>query len=189
MTTGSMWFDAPVVSALLLARDSIGTVTAFSSPLFLIARHSVITTPISTSCSPSSGFCTASLSLPPNWFPGSASISYGFSATSTTPLLTGSSALVLNANPTSTTVNNIVLALPQRNMRQGDSFTVSVQGNITNRISLFTLSFTVDVGLSITAINYVTNDWQAAVKRNSAQVCFQQLNSHVNCYSWDFFFD
>ena len=170
MTTGPLWIDAPTVSALLLVRDAVGTVSSFSSPVFLVATHSSLSPPSTASCLPSSGFCIASIALPPTWFPGNVTLSYGLTTTTTTPLLSGPSAVVLNPNASYSINNNVVIALPQRNLRAGDSFTVNVQANAANKVSLFTLSFTVDPGLSITSIGYVTSDWQAVVKKNSNTV-------------------
>jgi hypothetical protein len=173
MTTGPIWVDSNSVSAYFLVRDANGAVGSANSRVYMVVTHSNVSySSVSTSCVTSSGVCTASLTLSSSWFvqSGNVSVSYGFSTTSTKALLAGSSAIILGANPDYVINNNVVLVLPQRSLLPGTSFSVPVYGNTTNKIALFTLSFTVDTGVNILGISYSTTDWQAVVKKNSNQV-------------------
>ncbi len=174
MTTGQLWSDPGVsttISALILVRDPVGTVGP-SASVRLIVTHSNSSLGSSSAPCTASGFCTAVFTVPTNWFQANANVSLSYAVTGgvALPLLSGSNALVLNPPPTYTVTNNVVLVIPNRNLLPGTAFSIPVYGNATRKISLFTLSFTVDVGVTITGIVYSTSDWQAVVKKNSATV-------------------
>ena len=179
MTTGNVWLDGNTIYAGLLARDAVGNVENFGTPVYIFLTHPTIGN-MSASCIPAGGPCVASISPPSAWFSSTVNVSlaYGLSAATSQYLLSGTSALQLNAAPALSVTNNIVIQLPQRNLLPGDVISVPVYASSSNGVLLFTITFTTAVGINIKSISYSSSVWQATVISNTPQVFFSSFYYH-----------
>jgi hypothetical protein len=176
VTSGQMYYDSPTIKAVLLARDITGAVGSFTTTGVLTATHSnVALGSISASCTFSGSYCIPSISVPNTWFnaPGTATLSYALASQAATPLIAAGT-LSFNPSPQFSFINNVVVVLPQRPLNPNTAFNVNVMGNATKGISSFSLYFSSDPNLIITALTFDPTYWSASVTRNSAQVLFQQ---------------
>ena len=170
MTTGDVWLDGNTIYVGLLGRDAVGNVGAFTSSVYIYLTHPLLGN-LSSSCVPNGGPCVASITPPGSWFTSTANVtaSYGLSVATSQMLLSGSTSLRFNAAPVLSVSNNIVIQIPQRVLHPGDTFNVSVYGNSSKAMSLFTLTFSTPVGINIKTLSYSTSIWQATVNSNTPQ--------------------
>ena len=135
--------------------------------------------PVSVTCTPhlTFGWCVAVLSIPENWF----------NDTSTTMLfqtsLNGeslsSNALTLQPSPTlsETISNNILVECPSRDIVSGQSFTLRVYGYSTFSISGFSLVFTTQSPLTITAHNIDPTRWSVQTANSTGRFAISAILS------------
>lgn len=169
-----MYYDYLVVPVTIQVRDSSNNVqtSATTVNFQLVANSRALafanTLPTSTCTpSPSTGYCTTSLSLNVAWFNavgGSVVLQYGISGNPLINLTT----LILHTAPSITVLNDVVLAMPQHALFQGSTFAVNILAQGGYQVSSYTILLVVSSGLSIASIT-TTSQFSIVTQTTNAQ--------------------